>query len=159
MPRQQLNGAGKLPTKIRLTQIGSGSIELEPLHCQCTSLILLASPAKMEAYVNTFLRFCRTIHSWLGAIVMPWVLIIGATGLYLNHERFVLNLIDSPGLAADDLANLPQVPLTKGNGRSNRCANLARPTSRESRSTELSGKKCLCVQEKIWPYNITFNDN
>ena len=35
--------------------------------------------------MNRILRLLRTVHSWLGAIVMPWVVVIGATGFYLNH--------------------------------------------------------------------------
>jgi len=32
------------------------------------------------------LRILRTIHGWVGVIVVPWVLIYGLTGFYLNHE-------------------------------------------------------------------------
>ena len=42
--------------------------------------------------MNRILRLLRTIHSWLGAIVMPWVVIIGATGFYLNHNNQIMAL-------------------------------------------------------------------
>lgn len=39
------------------------------------------------------MRLLKTIHSWLGVIVLPWVLIIGLTGLFLNHERLVMGVL------------------------------------------------------------------
>lgn len=41
-----------------------------------------------------FLRFLRFIHSWMGIIVVPWIIIIGATGLYLNHSRMIMSAIE-----------------------------------------------------------------
>ncbi len=41
------------------------------------------------------LKYLRTLHSWLGIIVMPWVLIAGFTGFYLNHKQAVLSIIES----------------------------------------------------------------
>lgn len=43
--------------------------------------------------MNWLLRLLRTIHSWLGVIVMPWVVIIGATGFYLNHGKQIMSLV------------------------------------------------------------------
>ena len=34
-------------------------------------------------------RSLKTIHSWLGVLILPWILAIGLTGLYLNHWEFV----------------------------------------------------------------------
>lgn len=34
-------------------------------------------------------RFLRTLHGWLGFFVFPWIIMIGATGLYLNHRDTV----------------------------------------------------------------------
>ena len=39
------------------------------------------------------LRLCRSIHSWMGVILLPWVIVIGATGFYLNHRDLVLSWI------------------------------------------------------------------
>ena len=39
------------------------------------------------------MRLLKTVHGWLGFFVLPWVLIIGLTGLYLNHEDLVLGLL------------------------------------------------------------------
>ena len=33
------------------------------------------------------LRGLRTVHTWLGVLVVPWIIIIGATGFYLNHSK------------------------------------------------------------------------
>lgn len=43
------------------------------------------------------MRLLKTIHSWLGVIVLPWVLIIGLTGLFLNHEGLVMGFLSSGG--------------------------------------------------------------
>jgi len=43
--------------------------------------------------MNRFLSACRTFHGWLGAFVMPWVVVIGMTGLYLNHSRMFAPLL------------------------------------------------------------------
>jgi hypothetical protein len=34
-------------------------------------------------------RTLKTLHSWLGILILPWILVIGMTGLYLNHWQFV----------------------------------------------------------------------
>ncbi len=39
------------------------------------------------------MKTCRSIHSWLGIFVFPWVIIIGLTGVYLNHSRPILSVI------------------------------------------------------------------
>lgn len=30
-------------------------------------------------------RFLRTLHAWMGAVILPWVVLAGFTGLYMNH--------------------------------------------------------------------------
>jgi hypothetical protein len=40
------------------------------------------------------MRLLKTLHGWLGVIVLPWVLIIGLTGLFLNHERLVMGVLE-----------------------------------------------------------------
>jgi hypothetical protein len=40
------------------------------------------------------MRLLKTVHGWLGVIVLPWVIIIGLTGLYLNHERLVMGWLE-----------------------------------------------------------------
>ncbi|WP_137112126.1 PepSY-associated TM helix domain-containing protein [Rhodobacter sp. SY28-1] len=47
------------------------------------------------------MRLLKTIHSWLGVIVLPWVLIIGLTGLFLNHEGLVMGVLDQDGYDED----------------------------------------------------------
>lgn len=41
----------------------------------------------------SFLRLLRTIHGWLGFFVLPWIIILGLTGLYLNHSQLVLKYL------------------------------------------------------------------
>lgn len=40
------------------------------------------------------MRLLKTVHGWLGVIVLPWVILIGLTGLYLNHERLVMGWLE-----------------------------------------------------------------
>ncbi len=40
-----------------------------------------------------FLKFFRVTHGWLGVFVFPWILVIGLTGIYLNHKQAVLGWI------------------------------------------------------------------
>lgn len=61
------------------------------------------------------MRLLRTLHGWMGIIVLPWVLIYGLSGFYLNHERQVNALFgadrvdeywseDEPGRLPDEEA-------------------------------------------------------
>ena len=43
------------------------------------------------------MRFLKTLHGWLGVFVLPWVILIGLTGLFLNHEGLVLGWIKGEG--------------------------------------------------------------
>lgn len=40
------------------------------------------------------MRLLKTVHGWLGVIVLPWVIIIGLTGLFLNHEGLVMGWLE-----------------------------------------------------------------
>lgn len=46
------------------------------------------------------MRFLKSLHGWLGVIVLPWVLVVGLTGIYLNHEQALFNLL--PGAVYDE---------------------------------------------------------
>jgi hypothetical protein len=46
------------------------------------------------------MRLLKTLHGWLGVIVLPWVIIIGLTGLFLNHEQLALGWLE--GAAYDE---------------------------------------------------------
>lgn len=40
------------------------------------------------------MRLLKTVHGWLGVIVLPWVILIGLTGLFLNHEALVAGWLE-----------------------------------------------------------------
>ena len=42
------------------------------------------------------MRLLRTMHGWIGVFLFPWIIVIGATGLYLNHARTVLSVLNGP---------------------------------------------------------------
>ncbi len=56
----------------------------------------MASDAKPRGRA---LRMFRTIHAWLGIFIFPWVIIIGATGFYLNHPQTILAMLEGPEYA------------------------------------------------------------
>lgn len=43
------------------------------------------------------MRLLKTVHGWLGVFVLPWVILIGLTGLFLNHEGLVLGWLEGEG--------------------------------------------------------------
>lgn len=40
------------------------------------------------------LKTLRSLHGWLGVILLPWIIVIGATGFYLNHARMILDVLE-----------------------------------------------------------------
>jgi len=42
------------------------------------------------------IRVLKTVHGWLGILVLPWVLLMGLTGLYLNHSDLVYKFLPAP---------------------------------------------------------------
>jgi hypothetical protein len=62
---------------------------------------------------GNFLKFLRTAHGWLGIFVMPWVLIMGLTGFYLNHSKMVMSAFQPAELAESQFEGLrPAAPIT-----------------------------------------------
>ncbi len=53
-------------------------------------------------------RKLRAIHSWLGVLILPWVVVIGLTGLYLNHSALVKSLL--PNSQKADLSAIDAWP-------------------------------------------------
>ena len=78
-------------------------------------------PTKAEV-----LRTLRVVHTWLGIIVVPWIIIIGATGFYLNHSRSILALLEATPYDEASFADWPG----------------ARPVSRA---------EAQATAENIWP--------
>jgi len=35
-------------------------------------------------------RKLRVVHGWLGAIILPWIVLAGLTGFYMNHKDAVI---------------------------------------------------------------------
>ena len=40
------------------------------------------------------MQWLRSIHGWLGLFVMPWIVLIGFTGFYLNHPQPILAVFE-----------------------------------------------------------------
>ncbi len=61
-------------------------------------------------------RRLRSVHGWLGAIILPWVVVAGLTGFYMNHERLVLGwLPDASDVGPEAYADQPEAtPVASG---------------------------------------------
>lgn len=57
----------------------------------------------------SFERIVKSVHSWLGVMILPWVVAAGFTGLYMNHGDLVLRLF--PASAHYDTALFGASPL------------------------------------------------
>lgn len=57
-------------------------------------------------------KFFRVTHGWLGLFVFPWILVIGLTGLYLNHSKLVLGWIGSSSYDERQFSTWPQKDMT-----------------------------------------------
>jgi len=57
-------------------------------------------------------KFFRVTHGWTGVIVFPLVLLIGLTGLALNHRTLVEGWIGSVPFDESVLANYPALNIT-----------------------------------------------
>jgi len=64
------------------------------------------------------LRLLRTIHAWMGIFIFPWVIVIGATGFYLNHGYMILSLLEGPKYAESRFDDWPVAePVTRETAR------------------------------------------
>lgn len=62
----------------------------------------------------SFERLLKTLHSWLGVLILPWIVMAGLTGLYMNHSRLILSWLPATGIEVSALDSLPGgVPQTK----------------------------------------------
>lgn len=56
-------------------------------------------------------RVLKTIHGWLGVMILPWIVAAGFTGLYMNHGDLILSVL--PSGAAYDPALFDASPLAQ----------------------------------------------
>ena len=47
-------------------------------------------------------RRLRMLHGWLGALILPWVVLAGLTGLYLNHRSLVMDYLPTGNWSAPE---------------------------------------------------------
>jgi len=64
-------------------------------------------------------RSLKSIHGWLGVLILPWVIIIGLTGIYLNHAKFIKSYLPNSQKAdISVIANWPDPqPVGKATAR------------------------------------------
>jgi len=73
---------------------------------------------KLSTKKGSFLRTCRSVHGWLGVLILPWVIVIGATGFYLNHSKMVLKLFGQQAFSESEFGKeKPPKPITVESAR------------------------------------------
>ncbi len=99
--------------------------------------------------MQKFLRGCRFAHSWLGIFVLPWVIAIGLTGVYLNHSRVIYPMIS----AAYSEAHFETLPLAQHGTReeAERLAAMAWPDQATTKVWEepYHGRPAIYVQNAV----------
>jgi len=45
----------------------------------------------------------KNIHMWLGILVLPWVIVIGLTGIYLNHDKAIYKMLPNGSYDEDQM--------------------------------------------------------
>ncbi len=65
----------------------------------CFRVKLSGQAILLERTVNIF-RLLKSVHGWLGIMILPWILVAGVTGFYLNHSRAIFQLF--PSFAFDE---------------------------------------------------------
>lgn len=50
----------------------------------------------------SFERTLKTLHGWLGALILPWIFMAGLTGFYMNHEKLVLSWFPGNGAGSSE---------------------------------------------------------
>lgn len=56
-------------------------------------------------------RFLKTLHGWLGVMILPWVILAGLTGLYQNHGYLFLRVLPQTRILPELIADLPSAPV------------------------------------------------
>ncbi len=59
-----------------------------------------------------FERLMRSLHTWLGVMILPWVIIAGVTGLYMNHSSLILSIFPASDVSGPIL-RAPAAPQTE----------------------------------------------
>lgn len=54
------------------------------------------------------MKVLRTTHSWLGIMVFPWIIIIGLTGVYLNHSQAIYSFIKQAKFSESQFKEKPR---------------------------------------------------
>ena len=72
------------------------------------------------------LKILRISHAWLAILVLPWILLIGLTGFYMNHSRAIINFITPAGYDESLFSTWPS-------------------------GVEITRESALVLAETIWP--------
>jgi uncharacterized iron-regulated membrane protein len=93
------------------------------------------------------LRVCRIVHSWLGIIVFPFVIVIAFTGFYLNHPQVFHRILQYEGMSISSLDNLDSVQLNAALLNAVVSKHWPDEGVREQKKTRYRGQQMLSVEK------------
>ena len=82
-----------------------------------------------------FERLLRSLHTWLGVMMLPWVIIAGVTGLYMNHSTLIL-LVFPVGDTDAAVLRAPALPQTEASA-----AEIVKALYPNTRFDDMGGSK------------------
>ncbi|MGM9401904.1 PepSY-associated TM helix domain-containing protein [Aliiroseovarius sp. KMU-71] len=60
----------------------------------------------------------KTLHGWIGVLLLPWIVLVGVTGLYMNHARAVSDFLSPAAYDESQFESWPSAaPVTQGDAR------------------------------------------
>jgi len=98
---------------------------------------------------RSFLGVCRTLHGWLGIFVVPWIILIGATGFYLNHGKVLSTMFFPPAFSEKNFdQQRPLSPITREQAR--RLGETVWPTDPIKKISEdtYHGRRSFMIRKK-----------
>lgn len=104
-------------------------------------------------------RFLKTLHGWLGFLILPWVVLAGLTGLYENHGDLFHRLLPQAELGPGPIEALPSRPVDAAGAAALATRILSGPTGPVTQvlvfkrpSFEIAGEETLRVDAATGAY-------
>lgn len=88
----------------------------------------------------SFIRLLKSLHGWLGFFVLPWIIVIGLTGIYLNHSKLILGYLPAGNYNEAKFDDWPKTNLDEAAAKSIAVAVFPGDTLKKDKSTSYHGR-------------------